>query len=77
MVQELEEAHQTARRLAAATAEKDSDTIEGTVTADATPEEVAEFERLRNSVNALWEQLDMPPEDIVAFLRCGGVLMVC
>lgn len=47
------------------------------MTADATPEEVAEFERLRNSVNALWEQLDMPPEDIVAFLRCGGVLMVC
>lgn len=67
VTQELEAAHQRARELAVATAEGGEG--EGAAVADAaTPAEVAEFERLRNSITTLWEQLDMPPEDIVSFL---------
>jgi len=63
----LEQAHQRARQLAAATADAD-DTSDGS-TVEATADEMAQFEKLRNSIGTLWEQLDMPMEDVVSFLR--------
>ena len=29
---------------------------------------IAEFEELRSAVSSMWEQLDVPPEDVTAFL---------
>ena len=38
-------------------------------TSDLSPEELAEFTSIRTKLEEIWEQLDMPDEDVVAFLR--------
>lgn len=73
MQAELRAAHESARAVSAAvsslTGQGNNDGQGGADEAASVPEwKLREFEDLRNAVATMWEQLDVPPEDVTAFL---------
>lgn len=68
---ELRQAHEAARAVSAAVANITSASQEAenkSGDADVPDWKLREFEDLKNAVATMWEQLDVPPEDVTAFL---------
>jgi hypothetical protein len=71
---ELRAAHESARAVSAAVSSltgqsAGGDSSSSSDDASSVPEwKLREFEDLRNAVATMWEQLDVPPEDVTAFL---------
>ena len=74
---ELRAAHESARGVSAAVsaAAEGDGVIRDPTTGDAVPEwKLREFEDLKSAVAGLWEQLDVPAEDVTAFLSEADLL---
>ncbi len=74
---ELRAAHDSARGVSAAVhaAAEGDGVIRDPTTGDAVPEwKLREFEDLKSAVAGLWEQLDVPAEDVTAFLSEADLL---
>jgi hypothetical protein len=74
---ELRAAHDSARGVSAAVhaAAEGDGVIRDPTTGDAVPEwKLREFEDLKGAVAGLWEQLDVPAEDVTAFLSEADLL---
>lgn len=68
---ELRQAHEAARAVSAAVANITSNSEENenkNTDGDVPDWKLREFEDLKNAVATMWEQLDVPPEDVTAFL---------
>ena len=67
---QLREANQMLRDVSAAVpGEGDDGTVRDPTTGEAVPEwKLREFEDLKSAVAGLWEQLDVPAEEVTAFL---------
>ena len=72
---ELRSAHDAARSVAAAVANVTGSSPGGEEEGGKVPEwKLREFEELRNAVATMWEQLDVPAEDVTAFLSEADLL---